>query len=230
MLSNRRQLSADGRDVPGLDERRRTQIDVAHVPEYTNDRDQGGAHKTNDHNLEMRPGVRAVKWMVHDNLLLGTGRKRQWRTADFAVDAIFGLNCVNAMRHAGEIWLRLEIKQLATRSRSGTNCEQTVKASFMQACWSSCAPALAGADVYAAQHAAIANAMPTLLACVIEFFIWRSPAVRELHDRGTLGRSNSSLHCAKVWLSKGGGLLASYEGLEGFARERPQAQKAYTNG
>jgi hypothetical protein len=67
------------------------------------------------------------------------------------------------MRHAGEIWLRLEIKQLATRSRSGMNCEQTVKASFMQA--------LAGADVYATQHAATANAMPTFLACVIEFFI-----------------------------------------------------------
>jgi hypothetical protein len=61
MLPNCRQLSADGRDVPGLDERRRTQIDVAHVPEYTDDRDQGGAHKTNDHNLEMGPGVRAVK-------------------------------------------------------------------------------------------------------------------------------------------------------------------------
>ena len=67
--------------------------------------------------------------------------------------------------------------------------------------------------MYATQNAAIANAMPAFL-----------------RDRGTLGRSNSSLHCAKVWLSKGGGLLASYEGLEGFARERPQAQKAYTNG
>ena len=54
--------------------------------------------------------------------------------------------------------MELEIKQLATRSRSGINCEQIVMASFMHADWSSCWPAAAGSGASAMQNNNVAGA------------------------------------------------------------------------
>jgi hypothetical protein len=54
-------LSTDGGRPAGFDERRRPQIDVADVPEDANARDQHGADKANDHDLQMGSGIRAVQ-------------------------------------------------------------------------------------------------------------------------------------------------------------------------
>ncbi len=81
----------------------------------------------------------------------------QRTVVNLAREATGGLKCLSAVRHASEMRLRLEIKQIATRSRSGMNCEQTVMASFMQAVWSSCVPAVAASGDSAMQRSAIAS-------------------------------------------------------------------------
>ena len=76
----------------------------------------------------------------------GVRPKCQWALVNVAGTTVGWLRASTAWQ-ACEMRLRLANRQLSMRPRSGMNCPQTVKASFMHASRSSCAPAIAAIGV-----------------------------------------------------------------------------------
>jgi len=53
-------MPADGRRLPGFDERRCAEIDIADMGENAHGRDQGRAQEPYDHDLQMRTPIGTV--------------------------------------------------------------------------------------------------------------------------------------------------------------------------
>jgi hypothetical protein len=67
-LPNGWEAPAHGRELARFDERRGAKIDIVDIGENTHDRDHRGAHKADDHDLQVGAAVRATHRVVHSIL------------------------------------------------------------------------------------------------------------------------------------------------------------------
>jgi hypothetical protein len=67
-LPNGWEAPAHGRELARFNERRGAKIDIVDIGENTHDRDHRGAHKADDHDLQVGAAVRAIHRVVHDIL------------------------------------------------------------------------------------------------------------------------------------------------------------------
>ena len=112
----------------------------------------------------------------------------RWRNGAQSTDAVRRLKWVSALRQAAETLLRWEIRQAATRSRSGMNWPQIENASCMQAPESS------------ARTEAEDNISPKPARIIAARIV-----IMCLHLAVTLGKPITSRYVRRVCLEKGSG-------------------------